>query len=193
MKKWAVIIGCLIYSQTALADPFYCTENNEYINVGMNVMDVRQACGTPQSVQKSQRMGTRKVPVAQLTFNIATATTGSYAGTFTPGIQSSNFQVNTGPLTTLIVEVSNNKITDISLNGQSAQSVSICGGGSFGVGDPPASAINSCGSPVSENDTYKNVSTGQEQQVETWTYQPADYQPAFQLIFVDGALSQINS
>lgn len=194
MRKllFGLLLTVLSISQMAYADPFYCTGNNAYINVGMSADEVEQACGAPQTIQKSQQDATQKVPVSQLTFNVSTNTTGAYAGTVTPGVQSSSFQINTGPLTTLIVSVKNNQISSISLNGESAQSVSICGNGNFGIGDPPSSATSSCGSPVSENDTYENVSTGQSNEVDTWTYHPGNYQPDFSLIFVNDVLSQIN-
>lgn len=175
------------------ADAFYCTQNNQYISPGMSMAAAKQACGTPQSIHKMQQPVMQRVPVIQLTFNIATATTGNMDGTVTPGLYSSNIQFNNGPLTTLIVEASNNKITDISLNGTSAQSVSLCGGGNFGVGDPPSSAVASCGDPVSENDTYKNVDTGQEAPMEIWSYKPSNYQPPFQLVFVNGSLTQVDT
>jgi hypothetical protein len=178
---------------SAWADAFYCTEKNQYISPGMTTDAVEQACGAPQSIQKTQQTIKQRVPVMQLTFNITTSTYGQSQGTYTPGLYSSRLDINTGPLTTLIVDASHNQITGISLNGNPAQSVSICGGGSFGVGDPPSSAISSCGSPISENDTYKNVSTGKQEPVEIWSYQPSNYQPPFQLIFVNGSLVQVDT
>ncbi len=193
MKKLIVLLALSAVSPMVWADAFYCTENNQYISPGMSMDDVEQACGAPDSTQKTQQSVTKQVPVQQLTFNIATSTFGNYQGTVTPGIQSSNIQINTGQLTTVVVESSNNRITSISVNGTSAQSLSMCGGGTFGVGDPPSMAVNSCGNPVAENDTYKNVSTGQEEPVEIWSYIPTDYQPPFQLIFVNGQLKQVDT
>ncbi len=181
------------FSSTVLAASFYCTTTNQYISQGMSEAEVEQACGTPQSVQKTQQPVTQRIPVTQLTFNIATNTTGQSQGVVTPGLYSSNFQINTGPLTTLVVEASNNRITDISINGNSAQSVSICNEGTFGVGDPPDAAISSCGDPAYQNQTYKNVDTGQEEPVEIWSYKPSTYQQPFNLVFVNGSLVQVDT
>lgn len=181
------------FSSCIWADSFYCTQNNQYVSPGMSQAAVEQACGAPQNIQKTQQPVTRRIPVTQLTFNIATATTGQAQGTYTPGLYSSSFQVNTGPLTTLVVEASNNKITDISINGTSAQSVSICDGATFGVGDPPVLAINSCGNPAYQNNTYKNVNTGQDEPVEIWSYKPSTYQQPFNLVFVNGQLTQVET
>jgi hypothetical protein len=195
LKKMRIIALSFLsfFSFSAWADAFYCTENNQYISSGMTTDAVEQACGKPAGIRKTQQEITRRVPVMQLTFNISTSTYSQLQGTYTPGLYSSRLDINTGPLTTLIVDSSNNQITDISLNGNAAQSVSICNGGTFGVGDPPSSAISSCGSPISENDTYKNIGTGKQQPVEIWTYQPSNYQPPFQLIFVNGSLVQVDT
>lgn len=184
-----MLFSCLIPS--AFADTFYCTQNNQYINTGMTVLQVQAACGAPQNIAKSQQSETQQIPVSQLTFNISTTITTGYAGTVTPGIQSGTFQVNTGPMSTLIVSVQNDQIKSILLNGQSAQSVSICGGGSFGVGDPAENATDSCGDPAAENDTYINEPTGGTMDVETWSYKPNNYQPPFQFVFQNGILTQI--
>ena len=182
-----LIIACL---QTAWANPYYCTQTNQYINTGMSTEDVKQACGDPSNIQKSEKPATTRVPVTQLTFNVSTTTTGSYAGTVTPGIQSGAVQINSGPLSTLMVSVKNNQISKISLNGESVQSASVCGG-SFGVGDSASAAINNCGAPSSQNDSYVNVKTGQMDHIELWTYQFNDNtQPPFQLTFVNGSLTQ---
>lgn len=196
-KKTSFIVLGLLFScseiPSAWADTFYCTKNNQYINTGMTILQVQAACGAPQNTTQSKQSATQKVPVSQLTFNVSTTTTSGYAGTVTPGIQSGTFQVNTGPMSTLIVSVQNDVIKSISLNGQTVQSVSVCGGGSFGVGDPAENASSSCGAPASENDTYMNVPTGGTIVVETWSYQPSNYQPPFQFVFQNGILTQIIS
>lgn len=184
------IFGSFTLASIASADPFYCPQNSQYINIGMSQSDVIQACGEPQNVKKSKKSAVKKVPVSQLTFNVSTQSIGLTAGTRTPGIQSGAFYANSGPLSTLVVTVSEDKITNISLNGASTQSASICGG-SFAVGDPGSNAIASCGDPTAVNNTYKNVNTDKIDEVETWSYSPGNYQPSFQLTFVDGALSAI--
>lgn len=177
-------------SSNAWANPFYCTANNQYINVGMSASDVQQACGAPNTIQKSDRPAMQRIPVTQYTFNVSTSTTGSYAGTYTPGLQSSAFRVNTGPLTNLLVTVKQGVISQISINGNPTNGVSLCGS-AFNVGDPAASATNSCGTPVSTNDSFIEEKTGQTNQVEVWTYSSGDnYQQSFQLTFVNGVLNQ---
>lgn len=184
-----VLFSCSL--QSALADTFYCTQNNQYINTGMTVLQVQSACGAPQNVTKSQQSQTQQIPVSQLTFNIPTSAPTTSMGTITTGIQSGTFQVNQGPMTTIVVSVQNDQIKNISLNGQTVQSVSVCGGGSFGVGDPAENATGSCGDPATENDTYMNEPTGGTMDVETWSYQPSNYQPPFQFVFQNGILTQI--
>jgi hypothetical protein len=194
-KLTAVTISlafCAVYS-VAWADAFYCTQTNQYISQGMSTDAVEQACGAPQNIQKTSQPITQRIPVTQLTFNISTSTSGQLQGTVTPGLYSSNFQINNGPVTTLVVESSNNQITDISINGTPAQSVSICNGATFGVGDPPVLAINSCGDPAYQNNTYKNVNTGQNEPVQIWSYKPTTYQQPFNLVFVNGSLAQVET
>ncbi len=179
-------------SQTAVANPFYCPQNSQYINTGMSEGDVRQACGAPQAILKSKKKGVQRVPVTQLTFTVSTQTVGQMGGTITPGVQSGAFQVNTGPLATVVVNVTNDVISSIMLNGNASESLSVCPGGSFGVGDPGSNAVDSCGNPSAVNDTYKNVPTDQTILVDTWSYNPGNYQKPFKLTFTDGVLTAIN-
>lgn len=153
---------------------------------------VVQACGQPQKVDKSKQKATTKVPITLMTFNVATSTTSLGSGVYQRGLQSSQVVLNTGPLTPVTVTSKDNKIVGISMSGQSVQSLSICGY-AFAVGDSPDSAVSSCGQPNSVNNTYQLVDTDQTQLIETWSYQPGNYQRPFQLIFTDGVLSQINS
>ena len=190
----SIIVGLIFGSMasTAFADAFYCTQNNQYISQGMSTAAVKQACGTPANIQQTEQQVKRKVPVMQLTFSVATSTSGQLQGTVTPGLYSSNLQINNGPLTTITVDSTNNQITSININGTSANSVSMCGS-SFGLGDPPSAAISSCGSPVAQNNTYKNVNTGQTEPVEIWSYKPTTAQQPFNLVFVNGALAQVDT
>lgn len=190
MLAWCLGLGLI---HTALADPFYCTQNNQYINVGMTIPEVLQACGKPQEVKTSKKMGTTRIMMTQMVFTIATNITRVYSGTVTPGIQSGAFNVNTGPTATAVVNVVDGKIKSISLNGTNTESISLCGGSPFGVGDDAQLSVDSCGDPSSINDTYMTVSTGQPVQIESWKYQPDNYQPPFTLIFADGVLNKIGS
>ena len=183
MRKLVSTLAGLIVASTSYAQSLYCPKNTQYIKLGMTEQQVISACGNPLTKQKSKSMATQKVPVTQYIYNAAGAQKAFYG----------EWQVSTGQGgTQVIVNVINNKVSSISMAGNSSNAFSLCGGASISVGDPVYKLTSACGSASAINNTYINQPTGQTNKSEVWTYQINQYQPAVRLTFVNGKLQSID-
>ncbi len=164
-------------------DSFYCPQNHAYINVGMSTNEVIAACGQPLSQQDSNQPIMQRIPVQQLIYNNQGTGTAFY------GVW--NVPTGSGG-TQLQVDVVNNRIKEIRVNGSDSNAFSICNGANIQVGDPVGKVYGSCGSPSVVNNTYINQVVPTAQKPQIWIYQPGQYQPTVSLTFVDGKLQSIN-
>lgn len=185
MKRIVSIIGLMALSCNGFtAQSLYCPQKAGYINVGMTPEQVTAACGEPLSKQESNNPVMQKVPVQQLFFNNQGSSTAFY------GVWSLPVGTNSG--TQLQVDVIDNKVYGVKLNGSDTNAFSICGGTSIQVGDPVGKVFGSCGNPSLVNNTYINQPVATAQKPQIWIYQPGQYQPPVTLTFVDGKLQSID-
>lgn len=185
--RWVFFVTALFsaLSLNAMAeDSLYCPQNHAYIRLGMTTNEVIAACGQPLRKQESDRPLTRKIPVLQLIYNAQGSQNAFY------GVWSLPVGVNSG--VQLEVEVTNNKVTGVQLNGSSTQAITICGGNMIEVGDPVNKVYSYCGSPSLANNTYINQPIQSEEMPQIWTYQVDPYQPAYTLTFLNNRLQSIN-
>lgn len=162
---------------------FYCAQNHGYIKVGMTVSEVVSACGQPLSKQESNTPILKKIPVQQLVFNNKGTDTAFY------GVW--NLQTGSGGAQ-MEVDVVDQKVKGIKLNGSDNNAASLCGGVSIQIGDPVGKVYGACGSPSIVNNTYVNQVVQSAQKPQVWIYQAGQYQPSVSLTFVDGKLQSIN-
>lgn len=168
-----------------LADQsLYCPQNHAYINLGMTQDQVIAACGMPASQQDSNQPLLQKIPVQQLIYNNQGTSTGFY-GVWNIPTGSGGAQLE--------IDIVDNKVKAIKINGGDSNAASICKGNSIQVGDPSAKAYNACGSPDIVNNTFINQMVPTAQKPKIWIYQPGPYQPTVSLTFVDGKLQSINN
>lgn len=176
-------------------DSIYCPQNHGYISVGMNQAQVLAACGQPMSKENSNVPATRRVPVQQLTFNNAGQQSGSYNMYNLPSSTAfyGYFNIPVGNQgATIQIDIKNNKVSSVSINGSNVNSTSVCQGASIDIGDPVAKVYNACGSPALVNNTYVNEVIPNSALPQIWIYKPTPYQPAIRLTFVNGKLQSIN-
>lgn len=182
--KLAVGLFSLTASFSLMADQsFYCPQNHGYINLGMTPDQVIAACGQPASQQDSQDPVYQKVPVQQLFYNNQ-GTGSAFYGTWNLSTGNDGAQLQ--------VDVLNNKVKAIKVNGSESNAFSICKGANIQVGDPVGKVYGACGSPSITNSTYTNVPIQSAQKPVIWVYQPGQYQPSVTLTFVNGKLQSIN-
>lgn len=188
MRKLFIIALSIIFLFSSLdafgVESMYCAGHQDYINVGMTVSQVVAACGEPLSKQKSDKPVMRKIPVLQILYNNAGAPTAFY------GVWNMKVGNNTG--TQLQVNIVNNKVSSIQINGGDANAFSICNGNQVQVGDPVANVYNACGTPSVVNRTYINQPVPSKEPPEVWNYQTDEYQPPYSLTFVNGILQSID-
>jgi hypothetical protein len=162
----------------------YCPQNHGYIRLGMTPDQVIAACGQPSSQQDSNQPVYQQIPVQQLVYNNQ-GTSSAFYGVW-------NLPTGTGGAQ-LQVDVMNNKVQAIKLNGSDNNAFSICGGASIQVGDPVSKVYGACGSPSITNNTFTKIAVPTQQKPVIWIYQPGQYQPSISLTFVNGKLQSINN
>jgi len=176
---FALIPLCLFADQS-----FYCPQNHRYINVGMTPDQVIAACGQPISQQDSNQPLLQKIPVQQLIYN--------NKGTDTAFFGVWNIPTGSGGAQ-LQIDIVDNKVKAINLNGSNNNALSICGNANIEIGDPVGKVYGACGSPALVNNTYVNQFIQTTQKPQIWIYQPGEYQPNISLTFVNGKLQSINN
>ncbi|MDF1678435.1 MAG: DUF2845 domain-containing protein [Legionellaceae bacterium] len=168
--------------------PFYCPQNHGYVRIGMTEQEVLRNCGQPTSKEKSKQAAVEQVPVTQLIYS-----------TLNPDPVYRGYELiyNTWSLpigsygNNLEVNIIDNKISSIRLNGSDTNASSVCNNRSFAVGDLADKVFSACGSPSMTNKTFINRSVKSKEKPVTWTYYIDQYQPTFKLIFIDGRLRAI--
>lgn len=186
----------LLAATPALAlTQLYCPQNSGYINIGMTQAQVITACGQPLTKQRTNAPVTQKVPVKQLIYN--TLNSGAYY----PGQSAAYYGDSSGaqwslPSGTagisLEVDIINNKVSDVRINGSSTNAMSICGGVNVQIGDNINQVLNACGSPTMTNNSFVNQVVPSNNPPEVWIYQVNQYQTPNSLTFVNGKLQSIN-
>jgi hypothetical protein len=188
--KIILSITSLLFTTTLFAEqaPFYCPKNHGYIRIGMTEDEVLKLCGTPTSKEQSKSAAVEQIPVTQLVYSTLNKD---------PVYRGYKLVYNTWSLpigsdgNTLTVDIIDGKISSIRLNGSGTNASSICGNRSFAVGDLADTVFSACGSPSLTNQTFINRSVRGKSKPITWTYSADQYQPTFQLIFMDGQLEAI--
>ncbi|MDX2346305.1 MAG: DUF2845 domain-containing protein [Legionella sp.] len=172
----------------AAQDAFYCPQNHGYIRVGMTEAEVLKLCGIPTSKEKSKNAAVEQIPVTQLIYTTLNRE---------PVFRGYKLIYNTWSLpvgsgdNSLEVDIIDGRIKSIRFNGSGTNASSLCNNESFAVGDLPQKVFDACGSPSLTNHTYINRSIKSKTKPMTWTYSADQYQPTFQLIFMDGQLRAI--
>lgn len=180
------LISCLLSLtlNTFAANTMYCPQHSGYINVGMSIDQVVAACGQPISKQQSNTPVMQKVPVLQLMYNNEGSPTAFY-GTW-------NLPVGNTGGAQLEVDVINNKVSGVKLNGSATNAFSICGSTLIQIGDPVGRVYGACGNPSLVNNTFINQAIQSNERPEIWIYQVDPYQPSYSLTFANGKLQSIN-
>lgn len=189
LKFW--YMTCALWISTACfaeQAPFYCPKKHGYIRIGMTEAQVLSLCGEPSAKEQSKQAAVEQIPVTQLIYSTLNRK---------PVYRGYELIYNTWSLpigsdgNTLEVDIIDNKISAIRFNGGSTNATTICSNRLFAVGDLADTVYSACGSPSLTNKTFINRSIPSKSKPVTWTYYTDQYQPTFQLIFIDGRLRAI--
>ncbi len=192
MKPLSLIfLSCLLCPFTAaFGQQIYCPQNSSYINIGMTQDEVIAACGQPLSKQQANTPATVRIPVKQFIY------TALNKGSVYPGLNSAFYEqwsLPSGTLGTSVeINVMNDKVSSVKINGSNTNAISICQGTNFEVGDNVSKVYRACGSPDMINDTFINQPIPSNSLPEVWTYQMNQYQSPINLTFVNGKLQSAN-
>ena len=184
LKGTISLLSFILPFNIMAAQSLYCPQNHGYISLGMTPDQVIAACGQPLSQQESNQPIYQKIPVQQLIYNNQGTSTAFY-GVWNIPTGSGGAQLQ--------IDILNNKVQAIKLNGADNNAFSICGGKSIQVGDPANKIYNACGNPDVINNTFTKVPSPTKQTPQIWIYQPGQYQPSVSLTFVNGQLQSINN
>ncbi|MCP0914107.1 MULTISPECIES: DUF2845 domain-containing protein [Legionella] len=183
------LLGIFLFPFDACAvQSLYCPQNQGYINVGMTEAEVIAACGEPLSKEESNRPVTQKVPVKQLIYS--TVNKGSIYPSLDPIYNQ--WSLPSGTNINLEVDIINDKISEIRLNGSDTNAMTVCDGINVNVGDNESAVYNACGSPDMVNNTFINQPIPSNEPPHVWVYQVDQFQQPFTLTFVNGQLQSID-
>jgi hypothetical protein len=171
------------------AQSIYCPQKQGYINVGMSASQVVAACGQPLSRKITNQPPTQKIPVTQLIY------TSLNQGSVYSGLNSiyNQWSLPSGSKgVSLEVDIINNKVSSVRLNGSGTNAATLCGGNNVQVGDDENRVYNACGNPSLVNNTFINQPIPTNSPPEVWIYQVDQFQPAITLTIVNGKLQSID-
>ncbi len=180
----------LFASASALAGSLYCPQNAGYITTGMTQDQVLAACGPPLAKQQSNAAVTEKIPVKQLLY------TSINTGSFYPGLNSAYYNQWSLPSGStglgIEVDVVNDKVSAVNINGTATNAMSVCGGSSIQIGSSVNQVYAACGTPTMINNSFINQAIPNNSKPEVWIYQVNQYQSPISLTFINGKLQSIN-
>lgn len=180
----------LVPFAAAIADPIYCPQHSSYINIGMTQAEVLSACGDPISKEQPNTPIMKKVPAQQLIYsqlNPGAYYIGETSAFYTQwSIPSGTSGIN------LTIQVVNNKVSSVNINGTNTNAASLCDGYTIQIGDDVSKVYTACGSPQVVNNSYVNQAIPTNTKPEIWIYQFNQYQPPINLTFVNGKLQSID-
>lgn len=184
-------ITLLLSSSIGYADDsYYCTQNHAYIHVGMTESQVIAACGQPKVRQDATVQISRRVPITQLIYN--NLNQGALFNGWTTNYNMWSLPSGSTGIS-LQVEITNNKVSAISVNGSSSNASDLCQGSVFQIGDDVNAVYNACGQPNAVNNSFINQPIPSTQKPQNWIYHADPYQPKFSLTFTDGVLQAIDT
>lgn len=199
MRLNLLVLPFLLYALPSFAEQsIYCPQHQGYIKIGMTETQILSACGEPLSKQTSRVRATEKVPVQQLIYTTLQIDSPSDWGgnPMDWGGTNNLFQQWSLPSgskgITAQINIMNQKVVNITLDGSDSNAMSICDGGSFQVGDPESKVYQACGSPNVVNQTFVEQRIPSNQKPEIWIYQFDPYQAPISLTIVNGKLQSIN-
>jgi len=187
-----ITMSCLVFLTAAHAnDSVYCPGNNGYINTGMTMEQVVSACGQPTSIEQSKQAAVKRVPVTQLIYT-NTQRGAVYTG-YDITYQMWSLPSGTNQLS-VEVDIVNDKVSAIKMNGSSANATNVCGdgGNSVQIGSSADDVYSACGAPSAVNQTYTNQTLPSTSKPIVWSYNFGEYQRSLHLTFLDGILQSIN-
>lgn len=191
MCHWLFVAGLCLTSTLEADTSYYCPQRHAYVSVGMTQDQVISACGQPTAVRDNNSPVVQQVPVKQLIYSILNQGAMYYYPGITPVYNM--WSLPSGSQGTSVeIDLIDNQVNNIKINGSDSNALSVCQGGRVQVGDSINAVYRACGAPSLINDTYVNKSIPANQKPQVWIYTIDAYQPSVSFTFVNGILKAIN-
>lgn len=191
MQSGYLCIGLLLVNTASFA--LFCPAQFKNVTPGMTEAEVQAACGAPVSKQESTLPVQKKVPITQMYYN----NQGAPGAVVPPVTQDSIYYglyANPKDIrgAALQVDIVDNKVYGISMDGTSQNAFSICNGNMVQVGDPVGKVYGACGAPLMTNRTFILENIVDQPKPQIWIYQFNQFDPPSRLTFVNGKLQSID-
>ncbi len=203
MKRYLLFLSLGLSLPGFSADGFYCAQKHAFIRVGMTTEEVLNNCGDPQLKQEGGNI-VRNQPVTRLSYN------NMYKGPVYYWDLNKVYHIFSIPSSsnnsTVTVDIVDNKVKTISLNGNGVQGTTACqypgatqfagnpsysNGSPINVGDSYEDVIHACGNPDYTDQTYTQVPVAKSDRPELWIYKLDQYNPSYHLTFIQGVLKDV--
>ena len=187
---YCVILSIALWPlTTAFAGPIYCSKHPGFIQPGMTTEQVIAACGKPIAKMPEDKPVLQRVPVTQVIYKTINR------GNVYPGLNAAfytQWSTPSGDSVALQVDIINDKVSAVTLGGDSSNAMSLCGGASIQIGTNVKQVYTACGSPDMVSNTFINQVIPHAAKPEVWMYQLDPNSPPASLTFVNGELQSIN-
>lgn len=186
IKQWIVVLISLFLTQSTFA--YYCStrQANGFISVGDTMDQVRKACGDPTEEGKPSLYQDSQLVTTQYWVYENT----QVSNTNVLAIKQTRVVTREAP--TVVVEITEGKVTNITQGGNEAQS-GYCAsmGNTIQIGDSIDQVNAACGNPTYMNTEQHQKNTSPPQEKVIWTYQWEPYTQPLKLEFIGGKLTNI--
>ncbi len=182
---WGWVL-CLISSSVWAA---FCSssQGNNWIDLGMSEQEVQAACGQPTAIQVSDDRSKQLKSTQYWTYQTQKA-----SPLYPPKAPLSNGvdQLTVGS-DSLTVQINQNQVSQLAMNGHLLKEASCPQGGALSLGDSADRVLALCGRPNVVSTQHEEVDVAGPQ-TKNWVYSSGQGQSSLQIEFSDGVVSKID-
>lgn len=179
MKLNFALISLLSFASPIFAaNSYFCAGTSNYAVIGNTMAQVLANCGQPKTVTQNTTPSSQPTQVTQWVYNYQN-------NSQLRKLNTPNYQ-----LAALIVNMVNNKVVSILVNGQNVSSTNFCGANiKLNVGDSNLKVRQICNAPSQIQQVTQDIAQPSITTV-NWTYQ-SEFQAPVTMTFQDGILQSI--
>src|SRR3990167_6343443 len=157
MRSFIFLISLLL-PQFIFATNYLCPSTNQYVATGDTLGQVMMICGQPTKIIEP-KTNNESEQVTQLLYQRT-------------AVKQNKLLANDMRQYQLDIQISNNKIVGILVNGQSVQSTNSCYNTTIKIGDPIQNVLQYCGKPFLVTQTMAKIKNTEPIKL---IYSPNDY------------------
>ena len=174
MVRPITLVALLSLSTSSFA--WFCPSNFNQINIGDTIQQVEQQCGKPDGIKKYQAEDNNGPQ--EWNYFVQPAM-NNYAGMRMKSTDNASVK--------MAIALNGGKVVNVTTNGMSLASTTICGGRRISVGDTADSVKKACGAPQFVNKSSANANAPKPAEMIQYKYNST---PPVVLVFENGKLQQ---